>query len=69
MIRTVWSHALMSLLLFAAGNAALATGNYPGNAVRVNGVDVSYQRLSACIRSTSATGAWPLPRAATSCRC
>jgi parvulin-like peptidyl-prolyl isomerase len=45
MIRAVWRHALLSLLLFAAGNAALATGNYPGNAVRVNGVDVSYQRF------------------------
>jgi parvulin-like peptidyl-prolyl isomerase len=44
MIRAVWRHVLLPLLLFAAGNAALATGNYPGNAVRVNGVDVSYQR-------------------------
>ena len=34
MIRAVWRHTLMSLLLFAAGNA-----------VRVNGVDVSYQRF------------------------
>jgi sulfite reductase beta subunit-like hemoprotein len=45
MIRAVWRHALLPLLLFAAGNAALATGNYPGNAARVNGVDVSYQRF------------------------
>jgi peptidyl-prolyl cis-trans isomerase C len=45
MTRAIWRYALMSLLLFAAGNAALATGNYPGNALRVNGVDVSYQRF------------------------
>jgi parvulin-like peptidyl-prolyl isomerase len=45
MIPAVWRHALIPLLLFAAGNSALATGNYPGNAARVNGVDVSYQRF------------------------
>ena len=45
MIRADWRHALISLLLLAGGNAALATGNYPGNALRVNGVDVSYQRF------------------------
>ena len=45
MIRTGWSRALVPLLLFAAGNAALAAGSHPGNAARVNGVDVSYQRF------------------------
>jgi parvulin-like peptidyl-prolyl isomerase len=45
MIRSLWRHALLPLLLFAAASSALATGNYPGNAVRVNGVDVSYQRF------------------------
>ena len=45
MNRAAWLHALISLLLSAAGNPALATGNYPGNALRVNGVDVSYQRF------------------------
>ena len=45
MNRAVWRHALVLLLLFAAGNSALATGNYPGNAARVNGVDISYQRF------------------------
>ncbi len=32
------------VVLFASGAACWATGNYPGNALRVNGVDVSYQR-------------------------
>ena len=45
MIRAVWRHALVLLALFAATDAALATGNYPGNAARVNDVDVSYQRF------------------------
>ena len=45
MIRSLWRQVLMPLLLLAVGNAALATGSYPGNAVRVNGVDVSYQRF------------------------
>jgi peptidyl-prolyl cis-trans isomerase C len=45
MIRMARRRALISLLLLAGANAALATGNYPGNAVRVNGVDVSYQRF------------------------
>jgi len=32
------------VVLFASGAACWATGNYPGNALRVNGVDISYQR-------------------------
>jgi len=30
--------------VFASATASWATGNYPGNAVRVNGVDISYHR-------------------------
>lgn len=44
MIQGALRHALALLALVAAGNSALATGNYPGNAARVNGVDISYQR-------------------------
>ena len=42
-------HRLLSTVsvlavLLAPGTAAWATGNYPGNAVRVNGDEISYQR-------------------------
>lgn len=36
--------ALLIALFFLHGSACLASSSYPGNAVRVNGVDISYQR-------------------------
>lgn len=36
---------LVALLLMLPSAFSLATGNYPGNAVRINDVDVSYQRF------------------------
>lgn len=36
--------AVLAALLAPAANS-WATGNYPGNAVRINGVDISYQRF------------------------
>ena len=42
LIRTGVAVFAALLLIWQAG---WATGNYPGNAVRVNGVDISYQRF------------------------
>jgi parvulin-like peptidyl-prolyl isomerase len=44
-IKKLLRHAILLPVLLAAGNPAQAVGSYPGNAVRVNGVDVSYQRF------------------------
>ena len=45
MIRRLFRQALLLPVLLAADGAVLAVGSHPGNAVRVNGVDVSYQRF------------------------
>ena len=39
------SAVLLLAALLLPGAPSLATGNYPGNALRVNGIDVSYQRF------------------------
>lgn len=43
--RYLHSAALMLALYSLSCSYSMATGNYPGNAVRVNGIDVSYQRF------------------------
>ena len=44
-MRSEWLHcASLLVLFFATATTGWATGNYPGNAVRINGVDISYQR-------------------------